>query len=292
MSATDVQDTALHAATTRAGIADHDARLLHQHASVVYLLPTAGVVARVSRGLTDRRRARTALTVARWLTRQGFPATAPIDVDQPVEVAGLSVTFWRYYPQAGRQPPPARELGVILRELHQLPAPPVHLARHQPLATLGAVLASSTSLSDADRSWLIHRRTELLAQYQHLESDLGEGFIHADAYPGNLLWNANRAVLGDWDEVALGPREVDLVNTYQGTRLGRSASELADFASAYGWDVTGWSGFPLLKHIRDLHTLAAYIIRADAADSTAAQELRHRIRTLRTNDLHTRWQTR
>ncbi len=112
--------------------------------------------------------------------------------------------------------------------------------------------------------------------------------IHGDAYPGNTLWDGDRAILGDWDEVAFGPRELDLINTHQGARFGRGLTERTAFSDAYGWDATRWSGYPTLRAMRDLHTLAAYIERGQT-DPRAAAELRHRIRTLRDRDLAARW---
>lgn len=118
---------------------------------------------------------------------------------------------------------------------------------------------------------------------------LGEGFIHGDAYPCNMLWDGDHAVLGDWDEVAHGPRELDLVNTHQGARFGRDLAERKAFTAAYGWDVTSWSGFPTLRAMRDLHTLAVYIERSDSGDALAATELQHRLTTLRHGDAMARW---
>src|SRR6476661_3329516 len=64
----------------------------------------------------------------------------------------------------------------------------------------------------------VARRSELLGEYERLDFHLGYGWIYGDAYPGNTLWDGKRALLGDWDEVGTGPRELDLVNTHQGAR--------------------------------------------------------------------------
>lgn len=285
-----VDHAALSTACSAAGLDSSSLSLLHRHATSVYLLASAAVVARVSRG-EDRRRARTAVTAVRWLVDQGFPATAPLDTAQPVDVGDTVVTFWRYYPQNGRPSPEPAALGAILRQLHQLSAPPVALRRYQPLARLGTVLAGPTRLPEAEREWLYQRRAELLADYDQLRSTLGVGFIHGDAYPGNMLWDGDKAILGDWDEVANGPRELDLVNTHHGARLGRGASQREAFTAAYGWDVTTWSGFPTLRAIRDLHTLAAYIERSNAGDGPATAELQHRVTSLLRGDVTAQWRT-
>ncbi len=291
-ASTDADLAALQRACALAELRFSTATLLHRHATAVYLLEPLPVVARVSSGQDNRSRARTAARIAQWLNELSFPAAAPVDVHQPIEIGEQTVTFWHYYPQHDRPAPDAAHLGALLRDLHQLPdVPPVPLEPYEPLVSLGTVLASAASLDDEDRTWVQHRRSHLLDAYRDLSSILGHGFIHGDAYPGNTLWDGTRVVLGDWDEVVYGPRELDLTNTQQGARFGRSAAERERFSTAYGWDVTRWPGYPVLREIRELHTLAVYIRRSDHGDCAAAAELKHRLRTLRTGDTSADWHT-
>jgi Ser/Thr protein kinase RdoA (MazF antagonist) len=286
-----IEDTA-RAACSAAGLDNASLSPLHHHATPVYLLSSLDIVVRVSRG-DDRDRARNAVAIALWLAAEDVPVTVPVPVQQPAEFEDASVTFWQYYPQRdGQAPPRAAELGRILCRLHNLDAdPPVQLPRYQPLTHLGAVLARPSRLPADDHTWLDQRRRDLLEQYDQLRSDLGIGFIHGDAYPGNTLWDGDRAVLSDFDEVALGPRELDLINTHQGARMGRSQVERDAFTAAYGWDVTTWDGYPTLRAMRDVHTLAAFIERATAGDQAAAAEVEHRIATLRAGDIAARWRS-
>lgn len=292
MTAVKADDAAVHTACARIGLQSVSPSLLHRHATPIYLLEPSGIVARVYDGEAKHDRARTAVTIARWLIRQGFPATAPVEVEQPVEVENRAVTFWKFYPQHGRLSPCAAKLGAILRELHGLARTPVDLEHYRPLSRLGDALATTSELTEMDRIWLLQRRAELLSTYQELQSDLGEGLIHGDAYSGNMLWNGDQAILGDWDEVAYGPRELDLANTHHGIRFGRSAAEREAFSEAYGWDVTTWNGFSTVRAMRDLHTLAVYIERSKAGDTAAGAELAHRVRTLRSGDTAARWHAR
>lgn len=226
----------------------------------------------------------TALHLTRWLLSHGVKVTQPLDVDQPVIHSGYAATFWRYYDQGhGRGEPPAHHLGSLLRQLHTvMGSPPVELPTYQPLASLERAIAASRHLSVEDRTWLTHRRAELLHAYHRLEFPLGWGLIHADAYPGNTLWDGDQVRLSDWDEAAYGPRELDLANTVHGQRrFGRTHSEVAAFIGAYGHDPRKWPGLTVLLDMRDLHTLGAYIRRAETGDPTATTQLAHRIQTLR-----------
>lgn len=282
----------LHEACSRTGLDASDAVPLHQHAATLYLFETERVVVRLNHDGDDRRRARTGLELTRWLTRGGFPSVAPTNAEQPLDVDNYTVTFWCYYPQNGRPKPTADHLGAILRQLHALPTPPVELTPYQPLKHFGDSVKGSTSLPTCDRAWMLTRRTELLAEYEQLDFPLGHGWIHGDAYPGNTLWDGDRALLGDWDEVGTGPRELDLVNTHQGTRFGRPQAERDAFTSAYGYDVTAWSGFPVLREMRDLHTLGSYIRLADTGNKQAAIELGRRLDTLKRGDTDAQWNAR
>ena len=134
--------------------------------------------------------------------------------------------------------------------------------------------------------------TVLLGEYERLDFPLGHGWIHGDAYPGNTLWDGDRALLADWDEVGTGPRELDLANTHQGTRFGRPQAERAAFAAAYGYDLTAWPGFPVLREMRDLHTLGSYMRLADAGNERAAIELGWRLDTLKRDDAGAQWHAR
>jgi aminoglycoside phosphotransferase (APT) family kinase protein len=282
----------LHEACSRTGLDASNAVPLHEHAATLYLFEAQRVVVRLNHDVDDRRRARTVVELTRWLTRQDFPSVAPRDVEQPFDVDNYTVTLWRYYPQHDRPKPAADHLGAMLRQLHTLPTPPVELPPYQPLKNLSDSVAASTSLSAYDRVWLLTRRIELLGEYEQLDFPLGYGWIHGDAYPGNTLWDNDRALLGDWDEVGTGPRELDLVNTHQGARFGRPQAERDAFTTAYGYDITAWPGFPVLREMRDLHTLGSYIRLADTGNQQAAIELGFRIDTLKRGDANAQWNAR
>jgi aminoglycoside phosphotransferase (APT) family kinase protein len=222
-------------------------RLLRHFASAVYLIEDVPVVARVAYGPGSAERARTAITTAGWLAGIGFPATEPaaLSGEQPMvfsESAEVAVTFWRYYPQPSEAPEwDPGVLGDLARRLHGLTSvPPASLPRFQPLRSISRALdrAAAEAIYEDSLRWL-RRRINVLEEYDELEFPLGEGMIHADMYTGNLLEasGAHPAVLGDWDSVCIGPREIDLIPTCTATRFGLPVASVDRFVAAYGYDL-------------------------------------------------------
>ncbi|MER6558537.1 phosphotransferase [Streptomyces sp. NPDC001027] len=291
MTTTVSPESAARKACRDSGLSDRSLTRLHEHATAVYVLPAEGVVVRVS-PVAHQRRLETAVSLTRWLVANGFPATEPSDISQPITNGPYVITFWKHYLQSGEGAPPAGPLGDLLRALHDLPPPPIDLPDYRPLASFNATLKASTFLTDDLRDWLTTRMTELLDSYEQLDFPLGHGHLHGDAYPGNTLRDGTAVRLGDWDEAARGPREIDLANTFQGVRFGRAEKELKDFTDRYGYDIREWPGLPVLCRIRDLHTLGSYIRRADRGDQAAAAELSHRIATLQEGADRARWTAR
>lgn len=279
------------------------ARLIRHFANAVYLLAGAPIVARVGYGADAATRAGTASTVTRWLIERGFPATAPADLpsgaNQPLVIgpatAPAVVTFWRYYPQpTDKGWPDTAVLGNIAGALHHLPDRPSGLSEYQPLRTLGATVrdpAARQALTAEEHAWLLRRIDDLREEYRHLSFPLGRGPIHADLYTGNLLWNTGHrtpVVLGDWDSVCLGPREIDLIPTYAEPRFGIDPATVDTFAHTYGHDLRDWAGYHTLYDIRELSTLTA-LIRLSPSKPTLRRELAHRLCTLIHRDRTTAW---
>ncbi|MGD9482909.1 phosphotransferase [Streptomyces sp. TRM70308] len=273
------------------GLDSRDIVPLRQHATAIYLLPRAGAVVRCS-PLTTQGSLTTTMRLVHWLLEQGFPATEPLEleVEQPVAVPSLAavLTIWHHYPQP-RPTPPARHLGTLLRSLHDLPPPPVPLAPYEPLAALHQTVTTAQRLPAAARAWLLQAIDARMAEYRSLDLPLGHGLIHGDAYPGNTLWDGDAVRLGDWDEAGIGPRELDLANTFQGVRFGRTERELREFAAAYGGPPIEPRTLRTLTGLRDLHTLGAFIRRADTGDPDARDQLTHRLGTLQRDEQEARW---
>jgi aminoglycoside phosphotransferase (APT) family kinase protein len=278
--------------------------LLRHFANAVYLLDHAPIVARLGYGPHAVTKATTAVAVTRWLNEQDFPATEPADLPSGAEqplislASGRSVvtTFWHHYPQpTGTDWPDTGALGRITAALHELPTPPIALPGFQPLRTLTATVhdpAARLALTEDQHAWLVDRINMLRATFENLDFPLGRGLIHGDMYTGNLLWNTadpdHPVVLGDWDSVCIGPREIDLIPTYAEARFGVDPATVDTFALAYGHDLQRWAGYDVLYDIRELSTLTA-LVRLAPGNERLKAELAHRLGLLRQGDRATPW---
>jgi aminoglycoside phosphotransferase (APT) family kinase protein len=272
------------------GIDHRDAELLRVRSNAVFKLRSE-IVVRIATAPNALTRLPLVLAVARWLAEQGFPAVRPADEisDQPVVHEGRVVTFWHYVPASGR--PTTTELGEILRSLHRLPVPPVALKRFaDPLSEVRRAVNRSEELTSCQRGWLRDRIAELTDRWSGLGVDGSPVLLHGDAWIDNLLrCTDGHVVLCDWDGVAVGPREWDLVHTYHGQRrFGLTAADVDAFADAYGSDLRSWPGYSTLMEVRDLYAVGIHIRNA-GTDPFSRRELPRRLDSLTRGEKHARW---
>ena len=281
---------ALETAAARARLDASDAVALHIRANAVYHLRRSGIVARIRYTPAGQdafaERASAAVQVTRWLIDQRFPATEPLDIDQPITVPEHVATFWRYV-AVTRGEHDAASLGRLVRQLHSLPPAPVTLPAANVLGSLRADLDASLTVPDDQRQWLLARADELEHQYQNFQTILGAGLVHGDAHTGNLLRTADGEVLADWDSVGYGPRELDMIPMRLGYRFARPPAEWQAFCAAYGAEPGRLPSLPVLQQLRELHALAAYIRNADNPAFRA--ELAKRIRAIATGSQAEPW---
>jgi Phosphotransferase enzyme family len=289
---------AMRQACGSAGLDATGARLIHHYSNAIYLLPVHNAVARVTYGHDAPERVTRSQAITRWLGQERrFPATQPLDHTSPVTVNSLVVSFWAYY----RQPEDAKpltsgDLAVLLRLLHHAESPPIPLPAWVPLTSLQATVDDqllSPALTDDERTWILARIAEVRDKIAGLEWPLGIGLIHGDAWAGNLLHapcaRPAGTVLGDWDWVSTGPREIDLIPTWHAVaRYGKPASRISDFISQYGYDLGQWEGYPVLMAMRDLVQLTGPIRRAPDSEPHR-RLLRERLDSLRSGDTTSIW---
>jgi Ser/Thr protein kinase RdoA (MazF antagonist) len=272
-------EAVLVAACRQVGLDAADAELIRAGENFLYRLPQS-VVARVTRpGQVDA--ARKEVRVSRWLIAQGIPAVEALaNVEQPVEVGDRAVTFWRELPE--HRPGTLAELADLLRQIHALPVPDVDLPPVAPFVRLEARLVESTALPTADRQWLLERLAHLQEEYAELPQGRPWCAVHGDAWEGNVVVTDGGPVLLDLERFAYGPPEWDLaLSAVDYTTFGiLAAAQWADFCARYGYDVTTWSGFDLLRDIRELRKVT-FAWQLAAGRSDIAEQAAYRLACIR-----------
>jgi Ser/Thr protein kinase RdoA (MazF antagonist) len=281
-NAADVENRhALHTACQAVGLNASDAELIRLGENALYRLP-GGVVVRISRQ-GQLAAATKEVNVARWLETAEVPAVQTIpDLEQPVDVDGRPVTFWRELPSHAHGTP--TQVARALRRLHTVPPPTAfELPPLAPFVRLEERINSATTVTDDDRGWLRAHLAELQDRYSNLPAGMPPCVVHGDAWIGNVVSTSNgQVVFLDLERTAIGPPEWDLVHTaIKHTSFAWiTADEYREFCDIYGRDVTAWQGFTILRDIREFRMTCMAIQLATTTPSIHHQAT-HRIACLR-----------
>jgi Ser/Thr protein kinase RdoA (MazF antagonist) len=165
-----------------------------------------------------------------------------------------------------------------------LPVPTdVPLDPLRPFVRLRERIAGAVTITADDRAWLSARLADLEEQWAAIAPGLPTCVIHGDAWSGNVVSTTdNRVVLLDLERCSIGPPQWDLVST--ATKYVTSgvidAAQYTQFCEAYGFDVTTWDGFNVLRDIRELR-VTCYVAQLAAEHERYAPEARLRVDCLR-----------
>lgn len=177
--------------------------------------------------------------------------TAHLPVHPAIVTARGVVTIARWLPPAAAVSWP--ELGALLRAFHTEHST-AFVPHWTPLSRLASQVAS---LCVDDAAVLMSAREALLVALAETDSEIGQGPIHGDVSPWNVMRTPAGPRLIDLDWVAWAPREYDLASAARRLRAGEiSRQSYARFCTAYGFDVRSWPGLPILDRIADLSGVA------------------------------------
>ena len=300
---------ALREICARAGLDDSGAILVKRTVNAVYRLPRAGAVVRITGSAAMAHRAPKVVRVARWLADRDVPAVRLMPgVRAPVEAGGHIATVWVDATPRGRPvpgpAPDAADLAGLLRTLHGLgfglgfglgsppspPSPPPPLPRWDPLDDVRRRLSDAEILPLAGRRFLERRAERIGTALRSVHYALPTTVIHGDAHLGNLIRASDhRVLLCDFDATCLGPAEWDLVPVAVGRlRFGHDPRVHHALCAEYGFDVTAWDGFAVLRAVRELK-LVTSVLPVLASSASVAAQFRTRLDSLRRGDDTARW---
>ncbi|GAB3913722.1 aminoglycoside phosphotransferase family protein [Kibdelosporangium lantanae] len=271
------------------GLDGTGAALLRFTNNAVYRLAGDQAVVRIvgSRGL--RHRVEKVVQVAGWFARHGLPAVRLLPgVPQPVRVGEHLATLWEVVPSGGR-PPRGRDLGRLLRQVHQLPAPDFRLPAWDPLDDVVRRVDDAEALADDDRDFLLSCCDRLRTTLARLVFELPTAVVHGDAHLGNLIASPDGPVLCDFDSTCLGPPEWDLTPVAVGVgRFGEPARTYREMSRSYGWDLTRWADYPVLREVRELKLITS-VLPSVRSNPEVRPELMRRLDDFRRGDTDARW---
>ncbi|SNQ51449.1 Phosphotransferase family protein [Frankia canadensis] len=279
----------------RAGLDDADAVLVKRTVNAVYRLPRAGAIVRITGSAAMAHRVAKVVRVARWLAERDVPAVRLMPgVAAPVEAAGRVATVWVDATPLGGPAtnplPHTGDLAGLLRVLHGLGPPHPPLPPWDPLDDVRRRLSDAEALPADDHRFLEDLAERVGTALGAVRYALPPTLIHGDAHLGNLIRTADQGVLlCDFDATCLGPAEWDLVPVAVGhLRFGRDPRSHRELADQYGFDVTAWAGFPVLRAVRELK-LVTSVLPVLGSSATVAAQFRVRLDSLRRGDDAARW---
>lgn len=285
----DVLSDALGAICRTCDLDPEGAELIRNVNNAVVRLAHDPVVVRLVTLPSYEPRAALAVTAATLFAEHDVPAIRLLPgLAQPVRAGRHVATLWQAVPRVGPDPTGA-DLASILRTVHELPLPVGALPRWDPLADFRNRLRDAVGLESADRRFLDQRTDELAAALEELRFPLPRAVVHGDAHLGNVIPGPHGPVLCDFDSCCIGPPEWDLTPmAVSAVRFGRPAEHQADLAAGYGFDVTAWDGYEVLRGIRDLKIVAG-VLPGPGRGRRIAAEYRRRMASLRSGRVDDRW---
>jgi Ser/Thr protein kinase RdoA (MazF antagonist) len=251
--------------------------------NALYRLADVPVVVRIARTMDYWEDADKEVSVARWLAFHDFPAARLFDVPQPIAASGHPVTFWQYIDGRPGSRGDVGVLGALLRRLHSILAPRDFslpsmdvLGRVKRRIGLAPVPAS-------DKEFLLTRCEQLCTELLRLQFPLTLTVSHGDAHVKNLMVGGGGTILIDFEGFAWGQPEWDLSMTateYQ-TAGWWTDAEYREFAEAYGYDITTWDGFRVLRSTHEIK-MTTWIMQNYRESPEIAAEYEKRMRSIRT----------
>jgi len=272
-----------------AGLDPRGARLVRFVNNGVFQLREHPVMVRIVLAPSFSYRAVNVVEAARLLAEHDVPAVRLLPgVPQPIRVGGHLATLWQEVPAAG-PPPDGADLGGLLRQVHSLPVPST-LPEWRPMEDVRRRLADAEELDAADRAFLEQRCDDVEDRLGRLEFALPRSVVHGDAHLGNLIPGPDGPVLCDLDSLCVGPPEWDLTPMAVGMlRLGAPPERYRALAEVYGFDVTAWPGFQVLRDLRELK-ITVSVLPILRSNPGVREQLRSRLRSMREGDAAAQWQ--
>jgi aminoglycoside phosphotransferase len=282
-------EAALTEICRRTGLDPVGAKLLRFTNNAVYRLAGDQAVVRIIGSRAMRHRAEKVVRIAGWFAGHDIPAVRLlVGVEQPIRVGEHLATVWDVVPD-GRHKARGRDLGALLKRIHQLPPPDFPLPTWDPLDDVRRRIDDAEALADDDRQFLLERCDGLAETLAALRLEQPSVVVHGDAHLGNLIPSPDGPVLCDFDSTCLGPPAWDLTPVAVGVdRFGEPVRTYREMSRAYGLDVLTSPVFPVLREVRELKLITS-VLPIARSNPEVGPELTRRLDDFRRGDTLAKW---
>lgn len=271
-----------------AGLDPRGARLIRFVNNGVFRLREHPVIVRIVLAPSFSYRAINVVEAGNWLAEHDVPAVRLLPgIQQPVRAGEHLATLWEAVDESGAEPG-GRDLAGLLRQVHSLPIPST-LPCWQPMEDVRRRLSDAEHLDPDDRYFLEQRCDDVEGRLAELSFPLPRSVVHGDAHLGNLIASPDGVLLCDLDSLCVGPPEWDLTPMAVGRlRMGHPPERYEQLAAAYGFDVTEWPGFQVLRDLRELK-ITIGVLPILRSNPRVGGEFQRRLRSMRAGDTAARW---
>jgi aminoglycoside phosphotransferase (APT) family kinase protein len=267
------------------GLDTDGSRLIKFTNNALFALDREQVVVRIAGSAPIAALADTVVAAARWFAEHDLPTIRLWEhAPQPLSVDGLTVTLWHQVPE-NRAEATGAQLGDFLKRLHLLNTVPAGIKPWRQLeATRSRIVTGRAYMTDDQEKNLIAVADQIARELADVRYVLEPGPIFGDAQIGNVIAGLEGAVMCDFDSVAVGPREWDLVPAAVAqARFDFPVDHHAQLAEAYGLDITTWEHYDTFRRLRELQLLGS-VLPIIATSTRIRDQWEHRYATINEPD--------
>jgi len=281
------------------GLPSSDLSLIRFGTNAVFEVGGADLALRLRRPGTTANEIARQVALANWLAEHGFPVNRPAKGFDVLHegLEGAIASFWEWISEDSERKATITELGDLLRNLHGLIDRYPKSMDFPRWAPFDEIEHRIRILEDQADGWPASSQLDLLrrwsretaADLEPIDWQLPAGLIHGDAHVGNVLAaRTGTNLLIDLDAVARGHREWDLVPTaVSRLRFHGDLDSIQDFSTAYGFDLLDWTGWPVMRRLRELYMTSWLMSVANSGERR--EEVEHRMSCLAEGDEQAIW---
>lgn len=268
-----------------AGLDTDQARLIKFTNNALFALDREQVVVRIAGSAPIAALADTVVVAAHWFAEHDLPTVRLWEhAAQPMTVERMTVTLWHQVPETDAKANGA-QLGDFLKRLHSLSTVPAMIEPWRQLqATRTRIIAGGAYLTDDQQKNLLAIADQIGRELTGVRYLLEPGLIFGDSQIGNVIAGPAGAVMCDFDSVAIGPREWDLVPAAVAqARFDFPVDHHARLANTYGLDITTWEHYDTFRRLRELQLLGS-VLPVIATSARIRAQWEHRYSTINEPD--------